>query len=193
MSNTDTITSFFSVFTPPANTNPNYLNLTYLMSLFFQPMGSTTAPNVGIASAAGSPQFTGAVAVRQLFNRLFMSFPNIVYGPVTGTPYCYSSLDNGVTIEGNTITVQTLLTTGVMAERWFPASHKAYSKPLSDIDLDPKAAANSQNRPACAVFSFDPTSNRISNLAIYFDRWQMAVDLWPGKPAGPPAHAFPSP
>ncbi len=189
MSNTDTITKFFSVFTPPASTNPNYLNLPYLMGLFT----TVNAPNVGIASAAGSPQFSGVPAVHTLFERLFKCFPNISYGPVTGTPYCYSSSD-GQTIQGNTITVQTILTTGVMAERWFSAVSPAYSKPLSDIEIDPSGRANSQNRPACAVFTFDPTTNNlILNLAIYFDRWQMAVDLWPGKPSGVSIHAFPAP
>jgi hypothetical protein len=44
--------------------------------------------------------------------------------------------------------------------------------------------------PASVVFTFDPNNqNLILNLAIFMDRWQMAVDLWPAFLFSLPAHA----
>jgi len=159
-----------SVFSPDAGTQP------------------PTTPWVGIANGAGSlgPQFNGVTAVTALFNQLIATFPNLNYVPAPNTPHCYSTND-GNTINGNTITVQTVLYTGTLQQKWFPRGHKAYSLPLSEIDPDPLGAAQS-TLPACAVFTFD-ANHLISQLGIYLDRWQMAADLWPGKHYRP----FPQP
>jgi hypothetical protein len=82
------------------------------------------------------------------------------------------------------------LNTGKHQKPWFPFGHDAYSKPLSDTEPDKTQFAFV---PACAVFTFD-NAQKISNLAIYMDRWQMAVDLWPGTSAGKkPGRHFPAP
>jgi hypothetical protein len=174
--NDPTVANFFEVFTPG---DIHFGDTTWLMNSFCAdagPAAHPTRPTVGIASAAGGaslgPQFEGQTKIKGLFDQLFMSFPNLQYA--TSPPSCYSG-------DQNTIIVQTLLTTGGYTQPWFPGTHPAYSKPLSDIE----ASGKSSKVPACAVFSFNPTAtgdNTIVRLAIYMDRWQLSVDLWPGTP-----------
>jgi hypothetical protein len=172
--NDPTVANFFNVFDP---TNAHYQDIPWLMNNFCAeagPPGHPTRPTVGIAGAAGGigPQFAGTQKVTDLFTQLTISFPNLKYA--TSGPFCYSG-------DQYTIIVQTLLSTGGYTQPWFPGNHYAYSKPLSDSEPSGK---NSQV-PTCAVFSFNPPvtgDNSIVRLAIYMDRWQMSVDLWPGTP-----------
>jgi hypothetical protein len=172
--NDPTVANFFNVFTPG---DPHYEDIPWLMNNFCAqagPPGNPTRPTVGIAGAAGGigPQFAGTQKVTDLFTQLITSFPTLRYS--TSGPFCYSG-------DQNTIIVQTLLVTGNYAVPWFPGNHYAYSKPLSDID----ASGKSSDVPTCAVFIFNPPvtgDNKIVRLAIYMDRWQMSVDLWPGAP-----------
>lgn len=190
MSNTDTIDSFFNVFglnpPPPAPALPHWRDVNWMMTNLFSanaggPPPAPITPGVGIGGGIQNsmgPQFQGTAAVTTLFNKLIDSFPKLVFAAWPGPAplYCSSLPD------GNTITVQATLSTGTHAKQWFPPTHPAYSKPLSDIVPSQHDARNS-SVPVCAVFTFDTTlgnpPNRILNLAFYLDRWQMAVDLWP--------------
>ena len=80
--------------------------------------------------------------------------------------------------DGQTIGVQTTLTTsGFSGAQWFAQGQPGYSKPLSDM----MPTGRSSTPPSYTVFTFD-SNNAIRNLAIFMDRWQMAVDLWqPGN------------
>ena len=78
--------------------------------------------------------------------------------------------------DGKTIAIEAILSTGIAraGRPWAPGGHG--SPPISNIV--PTSAHQTQNLPVCAVFTFDPTPNNtslIQNLALYFDRWRMAV------------------
>jgi hypothetical protein len=130
------------------------------------------------------PQFPTPSAVKIVLKQIVSSFPHATFKPVPSAAaavYCSS---------GNTIMVQAQLSTGKHQKPWFPFGHDAYSKPLSDIEPDKTQFAFV---PACTVFLFD-NAQKIVNLAIYMDRWQMAVDLWPGTAIGKkPGRRFPAP
>src|SRR5262249_10364269 len=126
-------------------------------------------PNVGLTT--GGPQFTGQGPIGNLFTGLFASFPNLMF--------TYPNVLRPA--DGNVVAVEAFLTTGVLHARWC-APHVPHSRPLSDVV--PAPGRNSVNLPLCAVFTFDRSSYLIQNLALYFDRWRMAMDLWDG--ANPP-------
>jgi hypothetical protein len=130
------------------------------------------------------PQFLTPSAVKIVLKQIVSSFPHATFKPVPSAAaavYCSS---------GNTIIVQAQLSTGKHLKPWFPFGSDPYSKPLSDIEPDKTQFAFV---PACAVFTFD-NAQKILNLAIYMDRWQMAVDLWPGVGTGKkPGRHFPTP
>jgi hypothetical protein len=167
-----TIDNFFSVFDPSSGPGI-YLDVDYLMDQF------SGSPKVGIANNASpsGPQFSGYVDVSALFTRLFNCFQKLSFKAIP--PYCSDTTTK-------TVIVQATLKTDVMQNKWFqPSDGNFYSKPLSDIVPD---GAKKSTIAACVVFTFD-ASNKIDRLGIYMDRWQMAVDLWDGKPA----HPFPHP
>jgi hypothetical protein len=185
MANTDTVTAFFTFFAHPTIPGVDPLVDTYFSangSLGISPGSDTQqGPQAG-------PQFPDPGAVKLVLKQIITSFPHITFQPVPDAAtavYCSS---------GNTIMVQASFSTGKHQKPWFHFGHSAYSKPLSDIEPD-----NSQNAfiPACAVFTFSPPPPPpflINNLAIYMDRWQMAVDLWPGiNPGKKPGRHFPTP
>lgn len=185
--NTDAITAFFTVVTSGGG---NYGNVAWLMQNVFVPNDANppTVPRLGIAVGAdpAGPQFVGVAEVTAFFTALLTdSFPTSSFYAVPNTLYCYSSPD-GKKIDGNTITVQARLDTGLMQLPWNPqtTTKNFYSLPLSGIDPDMKKTATSRV-PACAVFTFDPGSHMIKQLAVYMDRWQMAADLWPRDRAFP--------
>lgn len=127
-------------------------------------------PNVGLTT--GGPQFTGQAGIYSLFTGLYQSFPHLVLTYPTGRR----------PEDGNTVAVEAYLTTGVQNRKWNPPGANP-SAPISDIEPS-GAKAGSVNLPLCAVFLFYPGTGLIQNLALYFDRWQMAKDLWDG--ARPP-------
>ena len=138
-----------------------------------------TAPSLGIAAGDQSqgpqlgPQFVSVKDVTMCFKQIITSFPAATFTTLPAV--------NPVYLAGsNQEAVPAVLTTNKHQAPWFQFGSKAYSKPLSDIEPD-----NNQQSvvPACTIFSFDG-SNLITNLAIFMDRWQMAVDLWPSKPHG---------
>jgi hypothetical protein len=185
--------SFFSFLGTGATSSQDIVSIMQLFSLDFPlPIGPSspppTSPTLGIAGQG--PQFIGQSAISAFFNQLITSFPHMTFGPsvfIAGssplTPlYCFSA-------DQNTITVQTMLNTQAFKAPWFPATHPAYSKPLSDLEPD---RHSSSNVPAYAAFTFD-SNNLILNLAVFMDRWQMAVDLWPGAKGNRSIRPFPEP
>jgi hypothetical protein len=195
MANIDTAKAFFTAFaaTPTANQIAN----TIVPNLFSPDTPPAPAapvtPSLGIAGGIQSnanpplsigpvdgPQFLGRSAIITCLTQIVTSFPTSIFKtlPVGKPPvYCSSS-------DGNMIIVTAMLHTGnqAKAKPWFSYGHPAYSKPLSDIEPD---GTQTSDVPACAVFTFDTTNpGRILNLAIFMDRWQMAVDLWPSTGQG---------
>jgi hypothetical protein len=192
MPNIDTVKAFFTAFA--ATPTPPQI-AAFVPTLFSPdtPAGAPTSPSLGLAGGNQTnanpplsegpqlgPQFLGQSAIITCFTQIVTSFPGSTFTPLPpGSPvYCYSS-------DGNTITVPAILHTDKHTKPWFAFGHPAYSKPLSDLEPDGKQISDV---PACAVFTFDTTGgnppNRILNLAIFMDRWQMAVDLWPSTGKG---------
>jgi hypothetical protein len=194
VANIDIVKDFFRYF----GTTPSAQNIQTYVPLLFSPdtpAGKPTTPSLGIAagnqtngSSQGpqiGPQFLGQSAIITCFTQIFVkSFNTATFTtlPANNPTFCYSSAD-GKAVDGSpVITVPAILHTGNQLEggQWFPYGSPAYSKPLSDIEPD---GTQSSDVPACVVFTFDPTVRAnplIYNLAIFIDRWQMAVDLWPG-------------
>jgi hypothetical protein len=102
----------------------------------------------------------------------FYCFPDVVLAPANGLQLT----------DGDTIAIEATLSTGLQTagHQWVPGGHP--SPPISLIV--PDGNHQSQYLPVCAVFTFDDNSGLIQNLAFYFDRWKMAMDLWDG--AHPP-------
>ena len=194
MANIDTARAFFTAFA--ATPTPAQI-AAFVPNLFSPdtppPPAVPTSPSLGIAGGNQTnanvslgpqlgPQFPGRSAIITCFTQIVTSFQTSTFTtlPAVNPVYCTS-------LDGNTITVAAILHTGnqAKAKPWFPYGHPAYSKPLSDIEPD---GNQSSDVPACAVFTFDTTAgnppNRILNLAIFMDRWQMAVDLWPNTGHG---------
>lgn len=163
---TQTIATFFKVL-GPAGSAPEWQNVGIMQGLFV-PGNTPPYPNVGLTT--GGPQFTGQNNIGVLFTHLFQCFPNVVFAPANGL-----QLD-----DGNTIAIEATLSTGMQRQRWAPGGNP--SAPISTVI--PDGHHQSQNLPVCAVFTFDSNSSLIQNLALYFDRWKMAQDLWDG--AHPP-------
>jgi hypothetical protein len=109
-----------------------------------------------------------------MFDELFTDFPNMVF-----------QLNAQQLVLGNMMAIEALLTTGnqVKAKAWGPGGKK--SAPISNVVPDGKHGVT--NLPVCAVFTFDDVtpSDLIKNLALYFDRWALAMALWDG--ANPPS------
>jgi hypothetical protein len=182
MANINTVNTFFNAWTP----SPSPAQIAAFVPNLFSPdtpAGAPTSPSLGIGAGNQTnanpplsqgpqvgPQFQGRAAIITCFTQIVTSFraPTFTTLPAANAVYCYS-------LDGNTITVPAILHTNNHDNPWFPFGHPAYSKPLSDLEPD---GTQGSDVPACAVFTFDP-QNRILNLAIFMDRWQMAVDLWP--------------
>jgi hypothetical protein len=198
--NTGTVKTFFNYFNPAnASYLPNSGDIATFMKTCFVPDAGTTppsTPSVGIGANVDpkGPQFYGYNAVYAFFEALITSFPNIEYDLVG--PLCYSSAD-ATNIDANpAIIVPAMLNAGALQAVWLPVDRiskphqQFYSKPLSDLEVEPdKTKRKTSTRPSCPVFTFQ--GNLISTLAIYMDRWQMAVDLWRGTGGSP--RSFPNP
>jgi hypothetical protein len=167
---TQTLATFFQVVSPAGST-PVSQSVSTMQSLFVldrpAPPPNAIYPNVGLTT--GGPQFTGQVAVGVLFAHLFHCFPDMVFAPANGLRLT----------DGNNIAIEALLSTGLhrVGRPWAPGGHA--SPPISPIV--PDGNHQSQNLPVCAVFTFNASDSLILNLALYFDRWKMAVGT-PGSP-----------
>lgn len=174
MTYTQTLATFFQVVSPAGST-PVSQNVGVMQGLFVQntPAANPIYPNVGLTT--GGPQFTGQPAIHVLFTHLFHCFPDMVFAPANALQLT----------DGNTIAVEATLSTGKqpMGRPWAPGGNA--SPPISPVV--PDGNHQSQNLAVCAVFTFDPTGSLIQNLALYFDRWKMAVGTpaSSGKPAIP--------
>ena len=182
-----------SFFTYWQNPSPN---ITAMMTGIFSSSAPATLPTLGIAAGTEGnpnqwqgpqlgPQFIGVTAVTACFNQIIKSFPNATFTTLpSANPVYLQDYPNNTQVA-----VPAVLTTGKHQAPWFQFGSTAYSKPLSDIEPD----KNQQSIvPACTIFTFD-NNNFITNLAIFMDRWQMAVDLWPSKPTGKNKVARPFP
>jgi hypothetical protein len=192
MANIDTVRAFFAAFAA----TPTAAQITVFVPNLFSPdtpAGAPTSPSLGIAGGRqtnaapplslgpqAGPQFRGRADIITCFTQIVTSFDTSTFTtlPAANPVFCFSP-------DGNTITVPAILHTNNHRKPWFQFGHKAYSKPLSDIEPD---GTQISDVPACTVFTFDTTAgnpqNRILNLAIFMDRWQMAVDLWPNTGHG---------
>jgi hypothetical protein len=203
VANIGIVNNFFNFF---ATTPPDLNHIQNFVPTVFSPdtpTGNPLTPTLGIAAGnqtnanlslgpQNGPQFLGQSNIITCFQQIFLtSFKTATFVPLpafgaSNPKFCYSSAD-GMTIDPNPmIIVPAILHTGNQAKGkpWFPYGHPMYSKPLSDIEPD---GNQTSDVPACVVFTFDPTASSnplIWNLAIFIDRWQMAVDLWPNTGHG---------
>ena len=162
MSSDKTLTDFLNYF--------NAQNTNHLMTLFCKDdPGPPVIPCVGITTstvglippqAGFGPTFIGTAEIKNLFDTLFTTFPDVTLTQIPGTSELYSK-----DLTTN-IAIQTKLQ-GTHKDKWF-RDKKHYSKPLSDI----YPASNQMTLPACPVFTFNGTF-AITQLAIYFDRYFM--------------------
>jgi hypothetical protein len=136
------------------------------------PGPATVGLTLGAASPPTGPWFSGRTPITNLFTALNRSFPGLVLTyPNQKRP-----------ADGNTVAVEASLDTGAQNADWHPVGAPR-SPPISTIAHAPHAKPHgSHNLPVCAIFTFDPTpgSDLIQNLALYFDRYRMAKDLWDG-------------
>jgi hypothetical protein len=165
------------------------VNVGVIVNLFVPDAPSPPGPaSVGLTLGAASPVPTpvgpwfygqyGPKSITSVFTALNQSFPDLVL-----------TYPNAKRLEdGSTVAVEASLDTGKQNADWHPVGAGA-SPPISNIVHAPHAKPNgSLHLPVCAVFTFDPTpgSILIQNLALYFDRYRMAKDLWDGNhPANP--------
>jgi hypothetical protein len=177
---------------------PKSTDIDAMMGAIFSISSPNTLPTLGIAAGSDGnnpnqwqgpqlgPQFVGVSDVTACFNQIITSFPKAKFTTLPKGNPVYLQDENQTQVA-----VPAVLNTGTQQAPWFQAGSKGYSKPLSDIQPD----TNQQSIvPACTIFTFD-NSNRITNLAIFMDRWQMAVDLWPNpaKNAKSTVRPFPAP
>jgi hypothetical protein len=178
MTYVQTLATFFKVVGSKGSA-PEWQNVGIMQGLFVQntPAAHPMYPNVGLTT--GGPQFTGQNNIGILFTHLFHCFPDIVFAPANGLRLT----------DGNTIGIEATLSTGKqpVGRQWAPGGHA--SPPMSPIV--PDGQHQSQNLPVCAVFTFDPTPNSslIQNLALYFDRWKMAMGT-PVQGVNPAIHGL---
>jgi hypothetical protein len=111
---------------------------------------------------------TGPGSLTSLFTALSQSFP--------GLSLTYPNPERPA--DGGTVAVEAVLNTGPQNADWQPQG-AGHSPPISSIGHAPHAKPHgSVNLPVCAVFRFDGGGGGIQNLAMYFDRWRLAKDLW---------------
>lgn len=67
-----------------------------------------------------------------------------------------------------------MLTVGHVQTSW----HAGTVRPSPPMSIIKPAAGLITQLPMCAVFTMDPGSGFIINLAFYFDRWKLAHDKW---------------
>ena len=157
-----TLDAFFDILDP---SDAQYKHLNDLMNNVFCP-NTGTLPWVGISKYG--PQFQGAPAVRQLFQQLFVTFPDGSLAEVAPRFY-YPLGAAAAAVTG--IAVQTTLS-GTHKALWFQTP-PAYSPPLSNITPD---GLHSMSVDACAVVFFDG-NHKITQLSLYFDRYSLSQQL----------------
>jgi len=147
-------------------------NIPSILLLFVPDLPSPPGPpNIGLTT--GNPttagtQFLGQAGVDDLFTTLNNTFSQYAIDPDPNptTPQ--------LLIGGNMIAVEAMLTVGRVMKSWHPGTVRP-SPPMSIIK---PAAGPVTQLPMCTVFTMDPASYLIINLAFYFDRWKLAQDKW---------------
>lgn len=179
MSNDATLDSFFKILND--NTTAGYHTSAALMSTVFCKDGGV-APNqvqvLGITEHGTpmGPRFVGTLQVAGLFDQLFLSFPDVALTPIAGAQRLYSPAKD-------IIAVQTDLT-GSYQLKWFTKPDPRHSLPLSGLDpvVDPATGLYKAIKiPAVPVFTF--ATNKVTNLAIYMDRYKFTTSITNLAPA----------
>ncbi len=145
-----------------------------LMTTFSTVNNPASYPRVGITSYG--PQFIGNTAVQRLFRQLFNSFDPIALtpqGPSDPQNPGSNWLFNNPALPIPEIGIQ-MNFSGVQIGSWFAAGTPYYSPPLSDIVPD---STRTMDLDACVIFYFDSNNDKISQTAIYFDRYLMSQQL----------------
>jgi hypothetical protein len=156
----DTVNSFFTlVETGGSQDIPSILKL--FVDDNPQPPGP---PNVGLTSRG--PHFQGQTKIDDLFTTLNNTFGKWAFDPAANPPV---QLTNG-----NMIAVEMTVNAKDVKNSWYPNTVDP-TPPLSKI---PQTHNTKTSLPVCAVFTMDPQSTKIINLALYFDRWKLGQDLW---------------
>jgi len=156
----DTINSFFGLVQTGGSQD-----IPSIQALFVSDSaGPPPVPNIGLTT--GGPQFKYQSGIADLFNTLDKTFSSWVFDPASNPPLQMTS--------GSRVAVEATLTLGSVMNTWAPTTVPA-TPPLSVIE---PAQGNGSKLPVCAVFTMDPNTTRIMNLALYFDRWKLGQDLW---------------
>ena len=130
-------------------------------------------PQVGITNYG--PQFKGFAQVQMLWRQIFHAF----------TKFSFDEQPLNVRLSSPPASPYPMISTqvyftGQHAGAWFAKGTKWYSPPLSDIYPDGSCL---MSLDACAIFTFNlpgapaPNANKITQLALYFDRYLMAQQL----------------
>ncbi|HEY1943862.1 MAG TPA: hypothetical protein VGH40_17260 [Roseiarcus sp.] len=165
---------FFEVLSDPKS--PHHHDVDYLIGhVFSAEDGSRKVPSVGITEHG--PQYVGKAHVAELFQQLFTTFPDLTLTPLAGAPWLESPGGDSP----RTVGVQAVLA-GRHHAKWFPQGHQFYSPPLSNIHPD---KVHTMKVPAFAVFTLDG-EDRISQLALYLDRYRMMQQLTPSDAKNAP-------
>jgi len=169
--NDGTIDNFLTFFDPANASYGQSANLVHL----FSPDNPGPPAVVGITNHADpqqalGPVFTGQAAIQNLFQTVFGTF----------NPF---KLDSWPPRTYSTDQQSTALRVAVTAKQvglWFQQPDPAHSLPLSALSPVPQpfGGPNQSLLPACLFFSFD-NNHKISQLAIYMDRYRLMRELQP--------------
>jgi hypothetical protein len=156
---------------------PHHHDVDFLTKdVFCKEDASRKIPSVGITEHG--PQYVGTAQVAELFRQLFTTFPDLTLAALPGAPWLESPPKHAP----KTVGIQTVLA-GTHLAKWFPQGHQFYSPPLSNIHPD---KVHHMKIPAFCVFTLDDRG-RVSNLAIYLDRYRMMQQLTPSDAKNPPS------
>ena len=161
-----TVSDFFSLVQTGGSQN------TAKIEALFVPdsAGPPPVPNIGLTTTG--PHFTHKKGLDDLFSTLHKTFSSWALDPVQKPP---RELTNG-----NMIAVEAVLKTGHVVSPWKP-THVPATAPLAKIQPSHPTHAKGTTLPVCAVFTMNADGSKIMNLALYFDRWKMGMDLWDQK------------
>ena len=163
----DTVRSFFALVGTGGSQNVPSIVVQFVPDNPRPPGPANVGLTTGNPVTAG-PQFQGQAGVTDLFTTLRNTFTSYAfdYAPDPHTP-C-------LMVGNNMIAVEMMVTLGELQNSWNPTTVRP-SPPLSIIGPNTRPTSS---LPACGVFTMDPASTKIINLALYFDRWKLAQDKW---------------
>jgi len=174
MTSMDNVRAFFALLGKHGSQD-----VTEILKLFVGDNDAAGPPNIGLTTGnkkTAGPQFNKVVGIMDLFSTLQNSFSQYALDTAPDGNPNTAQLMTG----GNMISAEAMLTTGNWKSHWAPTT-VAPSPPLSLIDGSDEGGGGGKPTkiPVCAVFTMDdPGSDKIINLALYFDRWKLANDMW---------------